>query len=152
MNDDVLRDPEIARCIKERQGFRKHVEHTEAKAHQKQVEYTDADRAKWREAARLRRERETPEQRERRLAHMRDYYRRRYLGDPEFSRKEIRRVDAWKANKRAAIAQVPEQHRHTHTWACEHTLTVLGLTDPSQISDIDNACRIADELNEKEKQ
>ena len=83
--DDVMRDPGTARYIEARRGSQKHVEHTEA------------DRAKWREAARRQRERETPEQRERRLAHMRDYYRHRYLGNPEFSRKEIRRVDAWKA-------------------------------------------------------
>ena len=55
-------------------------------------------------------------------------------------------------DRRATIAHTPERAPHTHTWACEHTLTVLGLTDPSQVQDLDNACRIADELNEKEKQ
>lgn len=54
--------------------------------------------------------------------------------------------------KRASIAQVPEQHKHTHTWACEHTLTVLGLTDRAQVDDetMPKACRIANQLNEKE--
>ena len=55
---------------------------------------------------------------------------------------------------RANIAQVPEQHRHTHTWACEHTLAVLGLTDRAQVDDetMPKAIRIANELNEMEKQ
>lgn len=54
--------------------------------------------------------------------------------------------------RRATIAQVPEQHRHTHTWACEHTLAVLGLTDRTQVDDetMPKACRIANQLNEKE--
>lgn len=55
-------------------------------------------------------------------------------------------------DRRATIAQVPEQHRHTHTWACEHTLAVLGLTDRTQVDDetMGEACRIANQLNEKE--
>ena len=56
--------------------------------------------------------------------------------------------------KRSSIAQVPEQRRHQHTWACEHTLTILGLTDRSQVDDetMLKACRIANQLNEKENE
>ena len=56
--------------------------------------------------------------------------------------------------RRATIAQVPEQHRHTHTWACEHTLAVLGLTDRAQVDDetMGEACRIANQLNERENE
>lgn len=57
-------------------------------------------------------------------------------------------------DRRATIAQVPEQHRHTHTWACEHTLAVLGLTDRTQVDDetMGEACRIANQLNERENE
>lgn len=57
-------------------------------------------------------------------------------------------------DRRATIAQVPEQHRHTHTWACEHTLAVLGLTDRAQVDDetMPKAIRIANELNEMENE
>lgn len=105
MNDDVLRDTEIARYIKERRGYRKHAEHTEAKAPRKQVEYTDADRAKWREAARLRRASETPEQAEHRKAKARERYKRKYWDDPEFRSKEIRRVDKRRAERNAREKQ-----------------------------------------------
>lgn len=65
----------------------------------------------------------------------------------------IRLFQGW-CGKRANIAQVPEQHKHTHTWACEHTLTVLGLTDRSQVDDetMREACRIANQLNERENE
>lgn len=91
--DDVMRDPGTARYIEARQGFRKH------------VEYTDADRAKWREAARRRRERETPEQAERRKAKARARYKRKYWDDPEFRSKEIRRVDKRRAERNAREKQ-----------------------------------------------
>ena len=57
-------------------------------------------------------------------------------------------------DRRATIAHTPERAPHTHTWACEHTLTVLGLTDRSQVDDetMPKACRIANQLNEKENE
>lgn len=105
--DDVMRDPGTARYIEARQGKpqSKPGKPTKRKASPERAEHTDADRAKWREAARRRRARETPEQAERRKAKARARYKRKYWDDPEFRSKEIRRVDKRRAERNAREKQ-----------------------------------------------
>ena len=36
---------------------------------------------------------------------------------------------------------------HRHTWACKHTLAALGVSSTVEVTDFDEACRMAERLN-----
>lgn len=66
-----------------------------------------------------------------------------------------RSADGWRqlfegwCQRRTVMGGIPSRKPHRHTWACEHTVGRLGLGSSDQITDVDAAMRIADELNKE---
>lgn len=59
----------------------------------------------------------------------------------------------WKGwcQRRANMSGIPPSKRHTHTWACEHTLKRLGLESRDDVQDMTLAQRTANELNKEDR-
>ena len=59
----------------------------------------------------------------------------------------------WKGwcQRRANMSGIPPSKRHTHTWACEHTLKRLGLESRDDVQDMTSAQRTANELNKEDR-
>lgn len=62
-------------------------------------------------------------------------------------------VRLWKGwcQRRANMSGIPPSKRHTHTWACEHTLKRLGLESRDDVQDMTSAQRTANELNKEDR-
>lgn len=70
---------------------------------------------------------------------------------------ETRSVNDWArlwkgwCQRRANMSGIPPSKRHTHTWACEHTLKRLGLESRDDVQDMTEAQRTANELNKEDR-
>jgi hypothetical protein len=70
---------------------------------------------------------------------------------------ETRSVNDWArlwkgwCQRRANMSGIPPSKRHTHTWACEHTLKRLGLESRDDVQDMTSAQRTANELNKEDR-
>lgn len=70
---------------------------------------------------------------------------------------ETRTVNDWTrlwkgwCQRRANMSGIPPSKRHTHTWACEHTLKRLGLESRDDVQDMAEAQRTANQLNKEDR-
>ena len=59
----------------------------------------------------------------------------------------------WKGwcQRRANMSGIQPSKRHTHTWACEHTLKRLGIESRDDVQDMTKAQQTANELNKEDR-
>lgn len=59
----------------------------------------------------------------------------------------------WKGwcQRRANMSGIQPSKRHTHTWACEHTLKRLGIESRDDVQDMTKAQQTANQLNKEER-
>lgn len=59
----------------------------------------------------------------------------------------------WKGwcQRRANMSGILPSKRHTHTWACEHTLKRLGIESRDDVQDMTKAQQTANELNKEDR-
>ena len=59
----------------------------------------------------------------------------------------------WKGwcQRRANMSGIQPSKRHTHTWACEHTLKRLGIESRDDVQDIVEAQQTANQLNKEDR-
>ena len=70
---------------------------------------------------------------------------------------ETRTVNDWTrlwkgwCQRRANMSGITPSKRHTHTWACEHTLKRLGIESRDDVQDMAEAQQTANELNKEDR-
>ena len=59
----------------------------------------------------------------------------------------------WKGwcQRRANMSGIQPSKRHTHTWACEHTLKRLGIESRDDVQDMVEAQQTANQLNKEDR-
>lgn len=70
---------------------------------------------------------------------------------------ETRTINEWTrlwkgwCQRRANMSGIQPSKRHTHTWACEHTLKRLGIESRDDVQDLTEAQRTANQLNKEDQ-